>query len=498
MAQEIELKLAFPPAARAAILAHPLLAHAEQVGRPQDLRNTYYDTPDLALSAQRVALRTRKAGQRWLQTVKCAAASLGGLSSRPEWEQAFSGQFDFSAIEAEAPRRLLEAHRAAIVPLFTTDFHRTTFALSPRPGVRVLAMLDSGEISANGRREAISELELELVSGTPDELFAIAGALAADLPLLPYDPSKAARGYRLFRNEPARPARAAPPHLDLQTPAGQAFRDEALRAIADWAANQHGVLSSAEPEYLHQLRLALRRLRNLLGIFAALLPADFVSHWQTVLRAEAAALAEARALHALSADILQAAREGDRDARLPDLLAYAQSQAEAACDAVRERLGAPGAAAPLLALTRALHALPAPAHTPTLATLAATSQTTLLRQSRHRFKRAASEHSPEALHALRIACKRLRQASDLFAPRFHTKAHARLRAELADCQAELGHLHDLAEAMPRLTAWAAADPGLREAVAFVAGWHAATSLQSRQTILPRCARLLRKKRWPNP
>ncbi|GAB2883941.1 hypothetical protein GCM10027046_10550 [Uliginosibacterium flavum] len=495
MANEIELKLAFPPAARAAILRHPLLANAKRIGRAQTLINTYFDTPEMALSARRVALRTRKAGKLWLQTVKCAAESLGGLSSRPEWEQAFNGSFDFSAIDAPAPRRLLEKHAHRIVPLFTTNFRRETLLLTPREGVRIQVMIDSGEISANGRVEPISELELELETGCADDLLAIASELATSLPLLPYDPSKAARGYALFRNESIKPARPAAPRLDLQAAPLQAFVGAAFQTITAWAANQHAAIESDDPEFVHQLRLSLRRLRSLIRLFTPVLPADFVSHWQAALAAEANSFAEARELSVLCTEVLDAASEGDSDQRLPALRSRAQSAAAAATAAVKARLGAAGAGVVLLSLSRALHALPTQTTQPALADLATQALHAQHKHACRCFAKAKAERSAENLHALRIALKRLRHAAETFAPIFPAKAHERALAELGCRLSELGRLHDLAEALPRLADWASEDPTLREAVAFVAGWHAATSLKLRRRILPRCAELLKQKHW---
>ncbi|MBS1208740.1 MAG: adenylate cyclase [Proteobacteria bacterium] len=495
MAQEIELKLAFPPAARAAIRQHPLLAGAERVGRAQTLINTYYDTPDMALSAQRVALRTRKAGRLWLQTVKCAAESVGGLSSRPEWEQAFHGHFDFSAVDAEQPRHLLEKHAAQIVPLFTTNFRRETLSLSPRDGVRILIMIDTGEIVANGRSEPISELELELETGSADDLLALACELAASLPLLPYDPSKAARGYRLFRNEALCPVRASAPVLDPHTPALQAFHGLAWQTLACWTANLHGVLHTDDPEFIHQLRLALRRLRSLIRIFAPVLPADFVRDWPPVLARQAAELACVRDLTVLRDELLGSAREGDSDQRLPALLARTEAEAAAARVGIMVHLAAPGSGLPLLNLSRALRNLPQVANPPTLPELIRQTRQTLLKQTRQRFRHARETRTPDALHALRIAIKRLRHVEETFAALVPGKAHQRTRSALGKVLTDLGRLNDLAIALPRLNAWAAEDRSLAEAVAFFSGWHAATSLKLRRRILPRCVRLLDKKVW---
>ena len=64
MPEEIELKLALPPAALAALRRHPVVAGAEKLGNAVTLDNTYYDTPNLQLKARKVAVRTRRQGRR--------------------------------------------------------------------------------------------------------------------------------------------------------------------------------------------------------------------------------------------------------------------------------------------------------------------------------------------------------------------------------------------------------------------------------------------------
>ena len=123
MKAEIELKLTLPPESLPALRRHPMVVGAERAARTATLLNTYFDTPDLSLSEKRIALRTRKQGQRWLQTVKAQATSSGGLSARPEWESPYADRFDFSAIDEPSVKRLLDAVGDQLIPLFTTaDF----------------------------------------------------------------------------------------------------------------------------------------------------------------------------------------------------------------------------------------------------------------------------------------------------------------------------------------------------------------------------------------
>ena len=186
MSHEIELKLTLPTKALPALRRHPLIADAPREGRACTLENTYFDTPELELRERRMAVRTRKAGTRWLQTVKCAAQSAGGLSSRPEWEQPYvNGSFDFAAIDRDDVRTRLENLQPSLVPVFTTHFKRETCILTPREGVKVLAMIDHGSIEAGEHSRPLCELELELVEGDPSELYALALTLAETLPLTP-------------------------------------------------------------------------------------------------------------------------------------------------------------------------------------------------------------------------------------------------------------------------------------------------------------------------
>ena len=166
MSHEIELKLTLPPKALPALRRHPLIADAPREGRTCTLENTYFDTAELELRERRMAVRTRKAGNRWLQTVKCAAESNGGLSSRPEWEQPYAnGSFDFSALDRDDVRNRLEALQPQLVPVFTTHFKRETCILTPSEGVKVLAMIDNGSIQVGEHSRPLCELELELVAG---------------------------------------------------------------------------------------------------------------------------------------------------------------------------------------------------------------------------------------------------------------------------------------------------------------------------------------------
>lgn len=478
MSQEIELKLTLPRKALPALRRHPLFAAAPKQGTTVTLDNTYFDTPDLRLHERRVALRTRRYGRKQVQTVKCAAESAGGLSQRPEWEQPFTEHFDFSAIDAPKVRKLLQRHTASLVPVFTTRFRRETRLYAPSEGVRILMMLDTGDIRAGDRHTPLCELELELVAGRPLDLLALARRLADDLPLFPEDVSKAQRGFALHRGETVTPLRTEPSRITPTHSPLEAFLTLAFSSLRQWQGNAAGAAGADDPEFLHQLRVALRRLRSLIDLFAPILPTDFVAAWEARLAENAARFAGLRDLDVLCDELLAPitrasyAQQGVESAAL----AYLTEHLLAAREALRREL-APHLAQPvqgrdLLALTEALHILPASplVGSDNLPAFAATQLERLARKAARRLA-AATADAPETLHALRIAIKRLRYALDCFAPLLPPKRLGRWLAQLTPAQDALGFIHDVDVARAHLAPPADADPEVRTAAAFLAGWH---------------------------
>lgn len=204
MATETELKLQLDSTDIDRLRVHPLLQAGMAEGR-QALRNTYYDSPDLALAKARVALRLRYQGSRIIQTLKTRGHSVNGLHQRGEWEWDLAqDKLDLAQLNGDIwPAELPPAGTLALQPVFSTDFERECWQLHFN-GAEIEVALDRGQIHCEdiaGRRlrDEILELELELKSGDAGALLALAEALSCDLALTPFDESKAQRGYRLCR-----------------------------------------------------------------------------------------------------------------------------------------------------------------------------------------------------------------------------------------------------------------------------------------------------------
>ncbi|MDD2883411.1 MAG: CYTH and CHAD domain-containing protein [Dechloromonas sp.] len=447
MATEIELKLAISGKAARQLIDHPQL-----VGHPpQRLRllNTYYDTPHLDLHDRRIALRFRKKGTNWLLTVKTAEAARGGLAVRQEWEYpAQPGEFDFTAVGDDALRHVLDTHRPQLRPVFTTHFTRLLWHL-PHGNARIEMALDRGTIDSDGRTQKISEVELELLEGDIADLFSFAQQLQQDIALRPAIASKAESGYRLFKRTPPRPARSTPsPVRPGQTPI-QAFRLIALACLEQLQRNEAGLLTNNQPEYIHQARVAIRRLRSALALFAPLLPAEFQKNFRKPWKKLADTLGTARNWDVFIDDTLPPILAAFPDTPAAQRLRKAaRQQRRGAGQAVAAHIGHADTARLWLDFTAALYALPEVADLD----LAQFAQQQIAEQSQRTEQIAArfAELDAHERHQLRLAYKKLRYTTDFMAPLLAHQASRKQLATLSQLQDALGQINDLITAQQLL------------------------------------------------
>lgn len=493
MADEIELKLALAETDHARFLRHPLLRTAGKRHSAQ-LDNIYYDTGDLQLRRNGVALRLRRKGSNWLQTVKLAGQAGAGLSSRPEWETPYSGHFDFSAIEDAALRTWLQRPRllARIVPVCETRFHRITWELECATGT-VLVTLDRGWVIASGRREQISEVEIELAGAPVAELFRCAAQLGERIALTPAVLSKAERGYRLHAGVPETPAKAPDLALDAAASPLDAFRKIALSCLEHLQRNHHGALHADDIEYIHQMRVATRRLRAALRLFAPVLPADLHHGLSSPMAELTRHLGRARDLDVLFEEIVTPVVDALPDEpRLAALAGEITNRRYAVRARVLSALAGPPYGRTLVSAIEQLHAVDdTGVEAAPLAEFAAHRLKGLGRKLR-RLATAARADDPASLHALRIAIKRLRYGLEFLAGLPGLPRQRGLQKQLALVQEALGKLNDLANAGVLLSDVAGSDPQLREAVALIGGWHGphyASLLRGIRKALPGLQRL---------
>jgi len=460
MSTEIELKLRLSSAQARRLLTHPVLAGL--TAQKYRLFNTYYDTPDFDLRRRGIALRLRRKGWSiWLMTVKGGGDSgAGGLAQRNEWEVPTQpGVFDFAIVTDENLREFLESHHDRLQPAFSTDFTRTAWTLN-HAGARIEMALDRGKISAlavAGEAAPVSlplcEVELELLEGaSPDALFDLAITLAADLHLHPEVVSKAERGYALADKAMALPVKAFASPVDRTLSPVDAFRAIALSCLMQLQRNEAGAIAGKNPEYVHQARVAIRRLRSAFKLFAPVLSPDFVAVYSPRWQELAGRLGGARDWDVFLTETLVPLEEAfPGDADLAVLRARGEANKAKAQDSAAVALTQPTYSQLLLAFSAALFRVEAP----TIAAIDVPGKASVanLRKfaARRLQKRAGmiealvQEHgrmNAERRHELRIAFKKLRYALEFFAPILQRKRLTAYQASLSNIQDLLGTLND--------------------------------------------------------
>jgi len=266
--KEIELKLNVTPADFGALKLHPTFAELlNNPVRTETLNSIYYDTDRYDLRDHAVSLRVRRAGKSFVQTIKSAPPS-GGTLERAEWEhQLENGEPNLDAAANTTLAPLLTAQfRATLRPIFETRIHRSYFHLADHAWQIEIAF-DQGEIVAGNHVLPVCEIELELKYGYRAALFELARMIVEIVPVQLALASKSERAYDLIEDKPRRFFNAKDIALLPGTTTAQAFQAIACDCLRQLIANVP-LMHRRNPEALHQMRIALRRLRTAISVFS--------------------------------------------------------------------------------------------------------------------------------------------------------------------------------------------------------------------------------------
>jgi triphosphatase len=311
--KEIELKLVLSPADVGRLKAHRTFA--ELLGSPirvERLNSVYFDTDQRDLQKNDVTLRVRREGQHFIQTIKLSSASLGAYE-RDEWEQPLAdGQPDLDAIADTALGPILTREmRGALRPVFETRVERAYFQLADTAW-RIEMALDQGEIVAGNRTSPICEIELELKHGYRAALFELARMIAEIIPAQLSLSSKSERGYALLNGRTHPAVHARPGALAPGISAASAFQTIARGCVRQLLANAP-LLDPRNPDALHQMRIAGRRLRTAIALFSEIVRDSQVSRIRSELKWLNAELSPARDLDTLLSEVVNPLYEQHRD-----------------------------------------------------------------------------------------------------------------------------------------------------------------------------------------
>ena len=443
--KELELKLLISPEDQRRLRNTDLVArHAVDPGQQKQLHSVYYDTADHSLAQQGYSLRVRDDGKAYVQTLKFAPPEEKSFA-RHEWEAPlFDSTPDLSCFPHSAIVPVAAWLRAkTLVPLFSTSVRRHAISLSFGGAVIELAF-DEGVIIAGEREQPLSEIEIELKKGEPAQLYELALELLEFAPLRWSIESKFERGYALAHGVPPPSSKAFSSALTWDI-----TLDDAIAAILAGCQrhllkNEPAAEDGCDPEGVHQMRVALRRMRAAFSLFHRELEmksvrlhdpeAKWIAHklgacrnWDVF---ETETLVKAK-IGGAERSLLQGAGAPKRDesyAGLREAFAgrrYARFQlslghwienhgwGSEANDSIRKRLEEPAAKFAPCALA------------------------TLLNSTRKKAK-GFDELSLHERHRLRVAFKKLRYAIEFFEPLFHKTKAKRYGKKLALLQKLLG------------------------------------------------------------
>jgi triphosphatase len=443
------------------------------------LRSVYFDTPAGDLRKQRMVLRVRKVRGTHIMGLKGARPLAEAPFSRREMEVRVPRlDPDINLFGEEISVELSRViDGRPLEQKFETQIKRRLRCLNLERSLIEVAF-DEGFVVVGNRRQPLTEVELELKAGEEAALYDFAARLTEALPVRLEIMSKAERGFMLAADDHPMPVRAEA----LKFPA-DATLDEAVEivingALGQFVANWPAMAETHHRESIHQMRVALRRLRTALAIGNRVLPcAEF-----EIFRAEAKQIASA----------LGPARNWDAFQELVEvgpLTHYARDESfEALLTAVEERR--------LAAYAIAQEVIEDPSTTRFVLKLraflvrrawrSALSGTELLRLTEpaglfaratlERFHKRAlkrgrqlSQKPPKERHEVRIALKKIRYAAEFFSFFFDgTRPYIRAVAHL---QEGLGAFNDAAIAAHLLCdVEATPGPQAAKAAGIVLGW----------------------------
>lgn len=472
MPVERELKFRVPPAAASRLWG--LLPGSPHVRR-RVVESVYYDTADRGLRTARAALRLRRDGRRWLVTFKCEQMPGSGLAQRSEWEaRASRKQLTLGALPLADIRKTTQVDlrrlEDRLVPLFATSFVRRSADIALSPGTAVEVSLDAGEVVAGRRRAPIEEIELELRGGDLGAMLTFAEGLVGPLALQLEPLSKAERGYRLAARERPAPVRGRWPSLERSESIERAMLSVLHACLAQVEGNVFGFLHATNPEYLHQLRVGLRRMRSALRTFESLGEREVFRALSGQLKTLMQGLGATRDWDVLCVQLARA--KGKNEPSHAHLMRRASARRTAARNQARTLVGSTAFQLTLLGALRWMHEMPWRIRPEETARLGRYAAHVLVRLERKLSRQGEGiEWSDEAQrHRLRIRVKRLRYACEPFAELFGQSRMRRYLERLEVLQDILGDLNDIAVGRRLLTELSGGSQA--PAAEFMDGWFA--------------------------
>lgn len=440
------LRLNLDPAEISTLLQHPLLTASPKRRR---VHLTHFDTPERTLGGHGFYVEESRILRKTTLTVQQITGE-GQTWSAPTTP----GSFDFATlIDNPKTAEQLAQYAAQLTPLFTIESSQRQWTVQIR-NAQVDVILEDGQLSTGSdtalRTKHVCEIELRLNSGQPAALYGVARLLSRQLRLHPITDNLTQRALSFSKGDTTRPIKAGRVKIDAKETVIGIFKYVAWLCIAQLQANEAGVFAPKDVEFIHQARVALRRLRTALRLFESELPAGFSDKWSQAWRDVGEQLGNARNWDVFCSEFLPAIATdlGEHPDAL-QLKIFAERMRTEAHLQTRQWLQGRRYSLTMIAFCEALLALP-DRKTQRIDNFADKS----LKKRYKRFcrgARVAHTLNGEERHEVRIDLKKLRYTLDFFESLYPQKQLQPFLAALAETQELLGHMNDLATGEVLLT-----------------------------------------------
>ncbi len=491
------LRLLGPPRSLGLLQEAPIIAQHARRGVVRQLETIYYDTPDRALFASDLSLRVQRQGRRFIQTLRQHGSRQNG-SPRLAWEVAVGAATPDLACLAGARILPLSAalferlSASALKPVFATRLRRQLRRLE-LPRAQVEIAFDEGVIEAASRQESLAEIRLALQAGEASVLYEIGMRLLELAPLRVNTATTVRRGYALASGARPKAEKAAPSTLTRDFVVDDAIAAVLTACQAHLQVNQSVAEDGGSAEGVHQMRVALRRMRTAFSLLGRDLPSPTMQGLSREAKWLAGELGPARGWDVFLSDTLGApGRLPAPGADFDGLRLAAEAPRQAGYAVMREAIGCTRTVRFEMQLSQwiARRGWRNEVDRDGLAILAEPAQAMAMRVLDRLHRKALKQGrrfkslSAEQRHALRITLKKLRYATEFFLPLCaEPEAAGRFVARLSALQDALGRDHDAATTQPLLDEITLQPPrpggglaGLHQAIGVVIGWQAREAL----------------------
>jgi CHAD domain-containing protein len=335
-----------------------------------------------------------------------------------------------------------------LVPVAALEARAANVSFTTEQGPVSMTLL-KGTLRAVAAEHRFSRVRLE---GVVDAVESLASALVGEVRLAVPRASLAAEAFAVASGTPSPARRLGAPELPEGLSVAEAFAhvvghlSDVILYFAPMAAD-----GRVGPEPVHQMRVAVRRLRSAIKVFRHAVRGPALDAVDAGLKALGAKLAPTRDWDVFVTETAAAVATAlPTEARLQRLLGSAERRRGGCHDELRSFLGSVefrrlGIELACLAGEPTRPVMPDEAEQAELTTPLASFAARVLSKRHKRFLQIDDDIAglePNALHAIRLRAKRLRYAAEIFAALYPAKAASRFTRRLSLLQDRLGALND--------------------------------------------------------